>query len=110
MSHKSKSDSPLFHDPARTEHKDGHVWLAQETAKDPVSVDTDRPSHGWSGPVPVKREPPATFKDTPSPRPKKMVRVNGPPNPDFLPGLLSAGDTLTWRQLVRDAIGKGQRN
>ena len=30
------------------EHKDGHAWLARETADDPVDVDTDRASDGWS--------------------------------------------------------------
>ena len=62
------------------EHKDGHAWLARETADDPVDVDTDRASDGWS----VKQEKAPVFRslpfqatgiielDTPSPPRSKM--------------------------------------
>lgn len=86
------------------EHKDGHAWLATETAHDPVNVDTDRASDGWSGFAPVKQEPAVSFKslavkragvielDTPSPRPRKAICLEGPPNPDNLPGLQLESD------------------
>ena len=82
------------------EHKDGHAWLAQETAKDPVDVDTGRASDGWPTLVPVKREPSAGVfprlvrssakiieLDTPSPQSRKRHSSNAPLNPDPLPGL-----------------------
>ena len=81
------------------EYKDGHAWLARETADDPVDVDTDRASAGWS----VKQEKAPVFRslpfqatgiielDTPSPPRKK--RALAPPNPDSLPGLQNASDS-----------------
>ena len=87
------------------EHKNGHAWLARETAKDPVHVDTDRASEGWSNLAPVKQEPSASVfprlarsstkvieLDTPSPQSRREQSASVPPNPDHLPGLAAPSD------------------
>ena len=88
------------------EHKDGHAWLARETARDPVDVETDRASDGWSNAVQVKKEPSLKFQqlasptgkvielDTPSPQPRKR-QCDATPimNPDRLAGLDLPSDT-----------------
>ncbi|CAK9101585.1 unnamed protein product [Durusdinium trenchii] len=83
------------------EHPDAHAWLATATRGDPVDVDTDRASAGWT----VKEEPSLKFQslaftssepivlDTPSPPPhKRQRRTEDIPNPDTLPGLLPPSD------------------
>ena len=83
------------------EHPDAHAWLATATRGDPVDVDTDRASAGWT----VKEEPSLKFQslaftssepivlDTPSPPPhKRQRRTEYIPNPDTLPGLHPPSD------------------
>ena len=83
------------------EHPDAHAWLATATRGDPVDVDTDRASAGWT----VKEEPSLKFQslaftssepivlDTPSPPPhKRQRRTEDIPNPDTLPGLHPPSD------------------
>ena len=82
------------------EFVDAHAWLSNEM-REPLDVETDRASVGWSGFPPVKKEQ-NVFRslaasnvgiielDTPSPKRPSTSRSTSstlPPNPDRLPGL-----------------------
>lgn len=77
------------------EFQDGHAWLANECRRDPVNVDDDIASHGWTN-WEVKKEPLAKFAnlstrcstkvidlDTPSPAKRPRIATSLPSLPSM---------------------------